>query len=110
MPRHRHIAARFLGHDGGAITEEGRPMRSLWRILALEWLGGDASEALTGDSAILEGLLYGGDARTMRAFDVRREPQVSHQAIMVLGPERPFDPEIAAEEALRPGSPGRYSR
>ena len=34
-------------------------MRSLWRILALQWLGGDGSEALTGESAILEGLLGG---------------------------------------------------
>ena len=34
-------------------------MRSLWRMLALQWLGGDGSEALTGDSAILEGLPYG---------------------------------------------------
>ena len=85
-------------------------MRSLWRILALQWLGGDGSEALTGDSAILEGLLYSGDAWPMRAFDVRRESQVSRQAIMVWGPERPLDPEIAAEEALRPGSTGRYSR
>ena len=85
-------------------------MRSLWRILALQWLGGDGSEALTGDSAILEGLLCGGDARPMRAFDVRREPQVSRQAIMACGPERPFDPETAAEGALRPGAPGDYSR
>jgi hypothetical protein len=25
-------------------------MRSLWRVLALQWLGGEGSEALTGDS------------------------------------------------------------
>ncbi len=31
-------------------------MRSLWRILALQWLGGDGSEALTADLAILEGV------------------------------------------------------
>jgi hypothetical protein len=85
-------------------------MRSLWRILALQWLGGDGSEALTGDSAILEGLLYGGDARPMRAFDVRREPQVSRQAIMVTDPEPRWDPENEAEETLRWGSPGRYPR
>ena len=36
-------------------------MRSLWRILALQWLGGDGSEALIGDSTILEGLPYGGN-------------------------------------------------
>ena len=38
-------------------------MRSLWRILALEWLGGDGTEALTGDSTILEGLPYDGNVR-----------------------------------------------
>ena len=38
-------------------------MRSLWRILALQWLGGDGSVALTEDSAILEGLSYAADAR-----------------------------------------------
>ena len=85
-------------------------MRSLWRILALRWLGGDGSEALTGDSTVLEGLLYGGDPRPMRAFDVRRDLQVSHQAMMVWGPQRPCNLEMGAEEALRPGSPDRYSR
>jgi hypothetical protein len=84
-------------------------MRSLWRILALQWLGGDGSEALTGDSAILEGLLYGGEARPTGAFDVRRELQVSRQAMMATGPEPLSDLEIP-EEALRSGSPGRYSR
>ena len=38
-------------------------MRSLWRILALQWLRGDGSEALTEDSAILEGLPYGANVR-----------------------------------------------
>jgi hypothetical protein len=38
-------------------------MRSLWRILALQWLGGDGTEALTGDSTILEGLPYDGNVR-----------------------------------------------
>jgi hypothetical protein len=85
-------------------------MRSLWRILALQWLGGDGSEALTGDSTILEGLLYGGDARLMGAFNVRREPQVSRHAMMVTGPAPLSDPEIPAEEVLRSGSPDRYSR
>jgi hypothetical protein len=85
-------------------------MRSLWRILALQWLGGDGSEALTGDSAILEGLLYGGDTSPMRAFDVRREPQVSRQAMIVTSPEPRSDPGIPTEEALRSASPGRYSR
>ena len=83
-------------------------MRSLWRILALQWLGGDGSEALTGDSAILEGLL--GEGRSIGAFDVRREPQVSRQAMIVTSPEPLSDPGIPTEEALRSASPGRYSR
>ena len=81
-------------------------MRSLWRILALQWLEGDGSEALTGDSTILECLLE--DARPMG--DVRREPQVSRHAMIVTGPALLSDPEIPAEEALRSGSPDRYSR
>jgi hypothetical protein len=108
MPRHRHIPAGFLGHEEAAITEEGRPMRSLWRILAVQWLGGDGSEALTGDSAILEGLLHGGEAPPM--YDVRREPQVSRRAMISAAPERRLDPEIPSEEALRSGSPDRYTR
>ena len=50
-------------------------MRSLWRILALQWLGGDGSEALTADSTILEGLPYSGDVRCWdhRADRVRLE-------------------------------------
>lgn len=85
-------------------------MRSLWRILALQWLGGEGSEALTGDSTILEGLLRGGDTQPMPVIDVLREPQVSHQAMMVSDTERAFDPEIHPEEALHSTLPGRYSR
>jgi hypothetical protein len=29
-------------------------MHSLWRLMALRWLGGEGSEALTGDSALLD--------------------------------------------------------
>ena len=87
-------------------------MRSLWRVLALEWLGGDGSEALTGDSAILEGLLRA-DPWPTRAFDVRREPQVSRQAMVSLGmppgPQRSLNPEPPAEEALRSRLADRYS-
>src|SRR5262249_14221607 len=109
MPRHRHIPARFPVHDRGVISEEGRRMRSLWRILALQWLGGDGSEALTEGSAILEGLLRSHE-RPMRAFDVRREPQASRQAMMFPRPDRPVDPEIPSEEALRSMLADRYSR
>ena len=43
-------------------------MRSLWRKLALQWLRGEGSEALTEGSDILEGLLREGHARPMRIF------------------------------------------
>jgi hypothetical protein len=54
-------------------------MRSLWRILALQWLRGDGSEALTEDSAILEGLPYGGNVRC-RANRVH--PELSGDAVL----------------------------
>jgi hypothetical protein len=85
-------------------------MRSLWRILALQWLGGDGSEALTADSTILEGVARGADERPMHTFEVRREPQASRYAMTLPDPDRPLDPEVAAQEALRAGSPRRYSR
>jgi len=83
-------------------------MRSLWRILALRWLGGEGSEALTGDSTVLESLMFGEHARAMHAFDVRRAPEVSHHAMMSPGAECRSDPETASEEVLRSGLPGRY--
>ena len=51
-------------------------MRSLWRALALQWLGGEGSEALTGDSTVLESLMFSEHARAMHTFDVRRAPEV----------------------------------
>jgi hypothetical protein len=57
-------------------------MRSLWRMLALQWLGGDGSEALSGDSTVLDTLLFGEHARAVQAFDVRRQGRVSHRALM----------------------------
>ena len=88
-------------------------MRSLWRILALQWLGGKGSEALTEDSAILEGLVRD-DARPTRAFDVRRDPRVSHGVLMFAATppnaERLFDPHGSSEETSYSESPVRYSR
>jgi hypothetical protein len=78
-------------------------MRSLWRILALQWLGGRASEALTADSAILEGLFRTGQARPTGTYNVRPEPQVSHQAMISAAPDDRADPEIPLEEVLRSG-------
>ncbi len=83
-------------------------MRSLWRILAFQWLGGEGSEALTGHSTVLESLMFGEHARAMHAFNVRRAPGVSHHAMMSPGAECGSDPEAASEEVLRSGSPGRY--
>ena len=85
-------------------------MRSLWRILALQWLRGRGSEALTADSPILEGLFLSGHTRPIGTYDVRPEPQVSHQAIISAAPDDRIDPEDALEEVLRSGGPGRYTR
>jgi len=73
-------------------------MRSLWRILALRWLGGDGSEALTGDAAILEGLLRGGDERPDDI--IRRAPRAAGFS--------PSDDAVGSRAAIRPGNwPGR---
>jgi len=85
-------------------------MRSLWRILALQWLGGRGSEALTADSPILEGLFRSGHVRPTGTYDVRPEPQVSHRAIISAVPDERVDQEIPLEEVLRSGRPGRYTR
>jgi hypothetical protein len=89
-------------------TEEGRPMRSLWRNLALQWLGGDASEALTGDSTVLESLPVGNTGQTTPVFDVQREPGVSHRAMLIPGDVGRTSPEYSAEEVLRATLPSDY--
>ena len=85
-------------------------MRSLWRILALQWLGGRASEALTADSAILEGFFRDVDSRPTGAYDVRPELQVSHRALTSAAPGHQTAPEIPSEEVLRSGPPNRSTR
>jgi hypothetical protein len=85
-------------------------MRSLWRILALQWLGGEGSEALTGDSTILEGLLDDVSARRPRAFDVRPEAQASRQVMLVLDLQPRSDAENPTEGSLRSGQPDYSSR
>jgi hypothetical protein len=47
-------------------------MRSLWRFMASQWLGGEGSEVLTGDSALLDLLL---PEQPVPAFRMRREQQ-----------------------------------
>lgn len=94
--------AGFAGHDGAAITEGDQGMRSLWRALAVQWLGGKGSEALTGASALLDML---GTEKPERTFDVRREPGVSHHAMMVSSDRTP-NLEAAVEDAVRNRSGG----
>ena len=55
-------------------------MRSLWRMIALRWLGGQGSEALTGNSALLD-LLTIGERAPPIGFAVSRQPGVSHRAM-----------------------------
>jgi len=56
-------------------------MRSLWRMIAARWLGGQATDALTGDAALLD-LLTPVDANAPPPFVVRRQSEVSHRAMM----------------------------
>lgn len=74
-------------------------MRSMWRVLALQWLDGEASEALAADSAVLETFLSAGDqAQSPPAFDVRRVPGISHRAMIAQVAEGRLAPEIATGE------------
>ena len=88
-------------------------MRSLWRMLALQWLGGDGSDGLAGDSTVLDvitALQFVVDhlQPATAAFSSRREPGVSHRAMMSPISGSRLEPEIASEEALRPGMPRHY--
>jgi hypothetical protein len=56
-------------------------MRSLWRMIAARWLGGQGSDALTGDTALTD-LLMARDSEAAPGFLVRRQSQVSHHAMM----------------------------
>ena len=69
---------------GGAHSTGGGQIDALAvENAALQWLGGDGSEGLAGNSTVLEALLIRRtDAIGAAAFDVRREPGVSHQAMM----------------------------
>lgn len=69
-------------------------MRSLWRLMALRWLGGEGSEVLAGDSAPID-FLPSGPADPV--FRIARDPRAS-------GPARPPSraPGIAEREGLAP--------
>lgn len=81
-------------------------MRSLWRMLALRWLGGNGSEGLAGGSTILEAVMSGEHMRAAAVFDVRREPGVSHRAMMSPDPARSLSAEITSQQFLRSGAGG----
>jgi hypothetical protein len=73
-------------------------MRSLWRILALRWLGGEGSDALTADST-LEGILTSGKrAQVADGFDVRRQPAALPQTLVAPSSEDRLKREIVNEE------------
>jgi hypothetical protein len=57
-------------------------MRSLWRMMAARWLGGQGSDALTGDATLFD-LMMPPESPAAPAFLVRRQSEVSHRAMMV---------------------------
>ncbi len=68
-------------------------MRSLWRMIASRWLGGQGSPALTDDSGLLDLLLAGERARARPAFRVSRQSAVSHRVLMAQQEPDPANPE-----------------
>ena len=57
-------------------------MRSLWRELAFQWLGGEGSAALSGDWALLDLLLAEERGGARRGLAVTRRSEVSGHAMM----------------------------
>ena len=73
-------------------------MRSLWRMIASRWLGGQGSEALTGDSALLDLLMTRESAQASLAFKVRRQSGVSYQAMICqVSDQATVEPVIVAK-------------
>jgi hypothetical protein len=56
-------------------------MRSLWRMMATRWLGGEVSEALTRDTGLLDVIMQTG-TQLESAFLVRRQSGISHPSMM----------------------------
>lgn len=73
-------------------------MRSLWRMIALRWLGGQGSEALTDDSGLLD-LLMVGDRAPLIGIEVSRRSGVSHHVIN--------SPQVSGEAAAEPAAVGK---
>jgi hypothetical protein len=77
--------------------------------LALQWLGGEGSGALTEESAVLD-MIFAEPAGAAHIFDVERAAGVSHRAVSSPGDEQRSETETPSEPALHSGSPGRYPR
>ena len=73
-------------------------MRSLWRLMAANWLGWQASDALVGKSALDE-LMLPTEVHPP-AFLVRRCSEVSHHAIMSDPARDHPGSEMAIDEVL----------
>ena len=56
-------------------------MHSIWRELALQWLGGEASEALVGDTSFLDRFPIAAETAAP-VFRVSRVDGVSHDAML----------------------------
>jgi hypothetical protein len=82
-------------------------MRSLWRRLALQWLGGKGSGALTEESAVLD-MMFAEPARVTDVFYVKRAVGVSHRAVVSSSDKERSETETASEPASHSGPPGRY--
>jgi hypothetical protein len=50
-------------------------------MMAARWLGGEVSEALTGDTTLFDTIMQTG-AQLEATFVVRRQSGISHQAMM----------------------------
>ncbi|MGH7031121.1 MAG: hypothetical protein ACREE9_08470 [Stellaceae bacterium] len=76
-------------------------MRSLWRMIASRWLGGQGSDGLTGDSALLDLLTIAEPGRAAPAFQVRRQSEISHRAMMSGQDHDRASPDPVLEESSR---------
>src|SRR5579871_6119623 len=112
MEQHRHRrghstnpAAAILrpacGIIGAAPMRGAVGMRSLWKSLAVRWLGGRASEALVGEITPLE-LLLSEAAPTAPTFAVRRLAAVSPRALLAQQPPEALHGVAAADAPALP--------
>jgi hypothetical protein len=74
-------------------------MRSLWRVMAVRWLGGEASDALTGDAGLLD-LLMQQDRYVPPAVLVQRQSGVSHRAMMLQQEQSRSEDESVLDQFL----------